>query len=115
VVLLHGCLEVVALAIDPMPVLLSAISLHLKGVTSGLKVVFFFPLLLWEDLIEVIGLISLSLKRWAKVEKETFWPMGEGPGKRFGVVFSFAVVVTEMELFLVASECTHLCHRKGKV
>jgi hypothetical protein len=85
-------------AITPMPVLSSGFSFHLKGGTSGLKVVFFYPLLPREDITEVVRQTSFSLKRGGEAEKEGFWPMREALGERFGVVFSFALVVTDTEL-----------------
>jgi hypothetical protein len=71
-----------------------------KGGISGLKVVFFFPLLPWEDIVKVVRQTSFSLKRGGDAEKEGFWPMRKGLGERFSIVFSLAVVVTDMELFI---------------
>jgi hypothetical protein len=51
-----------------------------------------------EDIIEVVRQTSFSLKRGGEAEKEGFWPMREGLGEKFGVVFSFAVVVMDTEL-----------------
>jgi hypothetical protein len=51
-----------------------------------------------EDIIEVVRQTSFSLERGGEAEKEGFWPMREGLGEKFGVVFSFAVVVTDTEL-----------------
>jgi hypothetical protein len=85
-------------ASEPMPLVSSGTSHHLKRGTSGLKVVLFYPLLPREDLIKVMGQTSFSLKRGGEPEKEGFWPMRKGLGEIFGVVFSFAVVVTDMEL-----------------
>jgi hypothetical protein len=65
---------------------------------SVLKVVFFFQLLPWEDIVKLVRQTSFSVKRGGEAEKEGFWPMREGLGERFGVVFSFAVVVTHTEL-----------------
>jgi hypothetical protein len=42
-----------------------------------------------------MGQTSFSIKRVGEAEKEGFWPMREGLGERFGVVFSLAVVVTD--------------------
>jgi hypothetical protein len=90
---LHGGLEVERVAIEPMPVLSPAISPHLKEGTSGLKMVFFFPLLPWEEIIGVMRQTSFSLRRGVEAEKQGFWLMREGLGEKFRVVFSFAVVV----------------------
>jgi hypothetical protein len=98
VVSLRGHLEVEKVASEPMLVLSSGTSLHLKGGTSGVKLVFFFPLLPWEDIIKVMGQTSFSSKRGGEAEKEGFWPMTKGLDEKFGVVFSFTVVVTDMEL-----------------
>jgi hypothetical protein len=102
VVSLWGRLELEGVASEPMPVLQSGISLHLKGGTSGFKVVFFFPLLPWEDIIKVMGQTSFSLKRGGEPEKEWFWPMREGLGEKFRVVFSFTMVVTDTKLYVGA-------------
>ena len=64
---------------------------------SGLKVVFFFPLLPEEDIIEVVVDFFL-FKRGGEAGKEGFQPMRKKLGEKFGVVFSFAVVVTDTEL-----------------
>jgi hypothetical protein len=56
-------------AFELMPELSSATSLHLKGVTSGLKVVFFFPLLPRDDIIEVMEQTPFSLKEGVKLKK----------------------------------------------
>jgi hypothetical protein len=69
-----------------------------KGGISGLQVVFFFPLWPWEDVVKVVRQTSFSLKRGWEAEKEGFWPIRKGVGEEFGVVFSFAVVVTDTEL-----------------
>ena len=64
---------------------------------SGLKVVFFFPLLPEEDIIKVVVDFFL-FKRGGEAGKKCFQPMRKKLGKIFGVVFSFAVVVTDTEL-----------------
>jgi hypothetical protein len=95
VVSLRGRLdeEEVASAAEEVPA-----PLPWKGGISGLKVVFFFPLLPREDIVKVVRQTSFSLKRGGEAEKEGFWPMRKGLGEKFGVVFSFAVVVTDTEL-----------------
>ena len=65
---------------------------------SGLKVVFFFPLLPEEDIIKVVVGFFLFI-RGGEAGKKGFQPMRKKLGEKFGVVFSFAVVVTDMELF----------------
>jgi hypothetical protein len=72
-----------------MPVLSSATSLYLTGGTSGLKVVFFFHLLPLEDIIEVMRETFFSFKRGGEAANEGLWPMREGLGEKFGVVFVF--------------------------
>jgi hypothetical protein len=52
----------------------------------------------WEDIVKVVRQTAFSLKRGGVAEKEGFWPMRESLGERFGVVFSFPVVVTDTEL-----------------
>jgi hypothetical protein len=69
-----------------------------KGGIFGLKVVFFFPLLPQEDIVKVVRQPSSSLNRWDEAEKERFWSMRKGLGERFGVAFSFDVIVTDTEL-----------------
>ena len=64
---------------------------------SGLKVVFFFPLLPEEDIIKVVVDFFL-FKRGGDAGKKGFQPMRKKLGEKFGVVFSFAVVVTDTEL-----------------
>ena len=64
---------------------------------SGLKVVFFFPLLPEEDIIKVVVDFFL-FKRWGEAGKKGFQPIRKKLGEKFGVVFSFAVVVTDTEL-----------------
>ena len=64
---------------------------------SGLKVVFFFPLLPEEDIIKVVVDFFL-FKRGGEAGKKGFQPMRKKLGEKFGVVFSFAVVVTDTEL-----------------
>ena len=63
----------------------------------GLKVVFFFPLLPEEDIIKVVVDFFL-FERGGEAGKEGFQPMGKKLGEKFGVVFSFTVVVTDTEL-----------------
>jgi hypothetical protein len=110
VVSLRGRLEVEGVAIEPMPVLSCAISLHLKGGTSGLQVVCFFPLLAQEDMIDVIKKTSFSLKSGGEAEKEGFCPISQGLGERFGVVFSFTEVVTAMELWTCSCTAAAMAH-----
>jgi hypothetical protein len=43
-----------------------------KGGISGLKIVFFFPLLPLEDIIKMMGQTSFSLKRGGEAEKAGF-------------------------------------------
>jgi hypothetical protein len=62
------------------------------------KVSFFLPLKEPEDMMKVMKLLYFSLKREDEAEKEGFQPMRKGLGGKFGVVFSFAVVVTKAEL-----------------
>ena len=64
---------------------------------SGLKVVFFFPLLPEEDIMKVVVDFFLC-KRGGEAGKMGFQPMRKKLGERFGVVFSFAMVVTDTEL-----------------
>ena len=64
---------------------------------SGLNVVFFFPLLPEEDLINVVVDFFLC-KREGEAGEKGFQPMRKKLGEKFGVVFSFAVVVTDTEL-----------------
>ena len=66
-------------------------------VMSGLKVVFFFPLLPEEDIIKVVVDFFL-FKRGGEARKKGFQPMRKKLGEKFVVVFSFAVVVTDTEL-----------------
>ena len=68
-----------------------------KGGMSGLKVAFFFPLPPWEDIIKVVVDFFL-FKRGGEAGKKGFQPMRKKLGEKFGVVFSFAVVVTDTEL-----------------
>ena len=63
---------------------------------SGLKVVFFFPLLPEEDIIKVVVDFFL-FKRGGEAGKNGFQPMRKKLGEKFGVVVSFAVVVTDTE------------------
>ena len=65
---------------------------------SGLKVVFFFPLLPEEDIIKVV-VEFFFFKRTGEAGKIGFQPKRKKPGEKFGVVFSFAVVVTDTELY----------------
>ena len=69
---------------------------------SGLKVVFSFPLLPEEDIIKVVVDFFL-FKRGGEAGKKGFQPMKKKLGEKFGVVFSFAVVVTDTELWLLTS------------
>ena len=71
----------------------------------GVKVVFFFPLLPEEDIITVVGDFFL-FKRGGEARKEGFQPMRKKLGEKFGVVFSFTVVVTDTEL-LSPSRANH--------
>ena len=64
---------------------------------SGLKVVFFFPLLPEEDIIKVVVDFFL-VKSKGEAGKKGFQPMRKKLGKKFGVVFTFAEVVTDTEL-----------------
>ena len=68
---------------------------------SGLKVVFFFPLLPEEDIIKVVVDFFL-FERGGEAGKKGFQPMRKKLGEKFAVVFSFAVVVTDMELFSIS-------------
>ena len=68
-----------------------------KGGISGLKVVFFFPLSREEDMRRVVVDFFLC-KRGGEAGKKGFQPMRKKLGEKFGVVFSFAVVVTDTEL-----------------
>jgi hypothetical protein len=58
-----------------------------KGGISGLKVVFFFPLLPRDVIVNVVRQTSFPLKRAGEAEKEGFWPMRKGLGRKFGVGF----------------------------
>ena len=58
----------------------------------------FFPLLPEEDIIKVVVDFFL-FKRGGEAGKKGFQPMRKKLGKKFGVVFSFAVVVTDTELY----------------
>jgi hypothetical protein len=49
-----------------------------------------------HDEIDRVGLLS-SVKVEMKLRKEGLWPITDVLGEKFGVVFSFAVVVTVME------------------
>ena len=94
---------------------------------SELKVVFFFPLLPEEDIIKVVVDVFL-FKRGGEAGKKGFQPMRKKVGEKFGVVFSFAVVVTNMELNFSSfisydnvpnhplSPYPHLCikHKQGR-
>jgi hypothetical protein len=51
-----------------------------------------------EDIAKVVRQTSFSFTRGGEAEKVGFWPMREGLGKRFGVVYSFSVVVRDMQL-----------------
>ena len=64
---------------------------------SGLKVFFFFPLLPEEDIITVV-VDFILFKRGDEAGKKGFQPMRKKLGEKFGIVFSFAVVVTDTEL-----------------
>ena len=46
----------------------------------------------------MVWLTSFSVKEGVKPEKRGFQPMRKKLGEKFGVVFSFAVVVTDTEL-----------------
>ena len=72
---------------------------------SGLKVVFFFPLLPEEDIIIVV-VDFLRFKRGGEAGKKGFQPMRKKLGEKFGVVFSFAVVVTDTELHTKSRKST---------
>ena len=65
---------------------------------SGLKVVFFFLFLPEEDIIKVMVDFFL-FKRGGEAGKMGFQPMRKKLGKKFVVVFSFTVVVTDTELW----------------
>src|SRR5205807_8736330 len=68
-----------------------------KGGISGLKVVFFFLLLPLGAIFG--GVVDFFLcKRGGEARKEGFSANEKRLGKRFGVVFSFNVVVTGLEL-----------------
>ena len=54
---------------------------------------------------------SFSVKEGVKPEKRGFQPMRKKLGEKFGVVFSFAVVVTDTELFLKFLEDTGVVTR----
>jgi hypothetical protein len=69
-----------------------------KGGISRLRVVFFFPLLPQEDIVKVLQQTSFSLRRGEEAEKEGLWPMREGLGERFRMVFSVSVIVRDAEL-----------------
>ena len=75
---------------------------------SGLKVVFFFPLLPEEDIIKVVVDFFLC-KRGGEAGKKGFQPMRKKLGKKFGVDFSFAVVVTDTELVKRSCPCSCSC------
>jgi hypothetical protein len=47
---------------------------------------------------KVMWLASFSVKEGVKPGKKSFQPMRKKLGEKFGVVFSFAVVVTDTEL-----------------
>jgi hypothetical protein len=51
-----------------------------------------------KNIVKVVRQTSLSLKGGGVAEQVDFWPMRQGLGKRFGIVFSFAVVATDTEL-----------------
>ena len=70
---------------------------------SELKVVFFFPLLPEEDIIKVVVDCCL-FKRGGEAGKKGFQPMRKKLGEEFGVVFAFAVVVTDTGHPSIASE-----------
>ena len=72
--------------------------LPLHGGIVGLKEVFFLPLEEPEDMMKVMEQRHFSLKREDEAEKEGSQQMRKGLGAKFGVVFSFAVVVTGAEL-----------------
>ena len=55
----------------------------------------------------MVWLTSFSVKEGVKLEKRGFQPMGKKLSGKFGVVFSFAVVVMDTELDIVGQE-----HRK---
>ena len=69
---------------------------------SGLKIVFFFPLLPEKDLIKVVVDFFLS-ERGGEAGKKGFQRMRKKLGEKFAVVFSFAVVVTDTELCAMGS------------
>ena len=76
---------------------------------SGLKVVFFFPLLPEEAIIKVVEDFFL-FKRGCEAGKKGFQAMRKKLGEKIGVVFSFAVVVMYTELFsflIILSPTTH--------
>ena len=75
-----------------------------KEGTSGLRGVFFLPLSRLEDIVVWCWGLLFSVKEGVKPEKVGFWPMRKGLGEKFGVVFSFAVVVTDTELNAVHKE-----------
>ena len=64
---------------------------------SGLNVVFCLPLLPEEDIIKVV-VDFFRFKRGGEAGKKGFQPMRKKLGEKFGVVFPFAVVVTDTEL-----------------
>ena len=64
---------------------------------SGFMVVFFFLVLPEEDRIKVVVDFFL-FKRGGEAGKEGFQPLRKKLGEKLGVVFSFAVVVTDTEL-----------------
>ena len=63
----------------------------------GVKGSFFFPLLPEEDIIKVVVDFFL-FKRGGEAGKKGFQPMRKKLGEKFGVVFFFAVIVTDTEL-----------------
>ena len=54
----------------------------------------------------MVWLTSFSVKEGVKPEKRGFQPMRKKLDEKFGVVFSFAVVVTDTELKNCVRECT---------
>jgi hypothetical protein len=86
---LHGYSELEVVAIEPMPVLSSEISLQFNEEISRLQVVFFLPWLLLDVMIEVMGQTCFSLKGGGQAENERYLPMRECLDNRLWVVFSF--------------------------